>query len=101
MLDPQLLRNDLEETAKTLATRGYQLDVDAWKELEEQRKHYQVLQENLQNQRTVVSKLIGQAKAKGEDAQPLFDKVKQIGEELSEAKQKFEEIQQEVAKIVY
>ncbi|MCB1605038.1 MAG: hypothetical protein KDI59_10340, partial [Xanthomonadales bacterium] len=27
MLDPQLLRNDLEETAKTLATRGYQLDV--------------------------------------------------------------------------
>jgi len=99
MLDPQLLRNDIEKTAEALATRGYQLDVDAWNELEKNRKHFQVLQEKLQNQRTVVSKSIGQAKAKGEDAQPFFDQVKSIGAELEEAKKQFDAIQKEVAKI--
>ena len=99
MLDPQLLRNDIETTAKALAERGYQLDVEAWNELEKNRKHFQVLQEQLQNKRTVVSKSIGQAKAKGEDAQPFFDQVKSIGEELDEAKKQFELIQQQVAKI--
>ncbi len=99
MLDPQILRNDIEATAKKLATRGYQLDVDAWNELEKNRKHYQVLQEQLQNQRTVKSKSIGQAKAKGEDIQPLMDEVKAIGAQLDEAKAKFEAIQKEVQKL--
>lgn len=99
MLDPQLLRNDIEATAKALKNRGYDLDVAAWNELEKKRKHFQVLQEQLQNKRTVVSKSIGQAKAKGEDAQPFFDQVKSIGEELDEAKKQFELIQKEVAKI--
>ncbi|MFK8013297.1 MAG: serine--tRNA ligase [Marinicellaceae bacterium] len=99
MLDPQLLRNDIEKTAKALADRGYQLNVNAWNELEKNRKHYQMLQEKLQNKRTIVSKSIGQAKAKGEDAQPFFDQVKSIGEELDEAKKQFELIQQQVAEI--
>lgn len=99
MLDPQILRNDINATAEALANRGYQLDVDAWNELEKNRKHFQVLQEKLQNQRTVVSKSIGQAKAKGEDAQPFFEQVKSIGVELEEAKKQFDAIQKEVAKI--
>jgi seryl-tRNA synthetase len=99
MLDPQLLRNDIQATANALATRGYQLDVDAWNALEKNRKHYQILQEKLQNQRTVVSKSIGQAKAKGEDTQPFFDQVKSIGEDLEEAKKQFDAVQKEVAKI--
>ena len=99
MLDPQLLRNDIDKTAQKLATRGYQLDVAAWNALEKNRKHYQVLQEQLQNQRTVKSKSIGQAKARGEDIQPLLDAVKDIGEQLDEAKKQFEKIQQQVAEI--
>jgi seryl-tRNA synthetase len=99
MLDPQLLRNNIDATAEALATRGYQLDVDAWNALEKNRKHFQVLQEKLQNQRTVVSKSIGQAKAKGEDAQPFFDQVKTIGLELEAAKKEFDAIQKQVSKI--
>ncbi len=99
MLDPQILRNDIEATAQKLATRGYQLDVEAWNDLEKNRKHYQVLQEQLQNQRSVKSKSIGQAKAKGEDIAPLMDEVKAIGAQLDEAKAKFEEIQKEVQKL--
>ena len=99
MLDPQILRNDIEATAQKLAVRGFQLDVDAWNELEKNRKHFQMLQEQLQNQRTVKSKSIGQAKAKGEDIQPLMDEVKAIGSQLDEAKAKFEAIQKEVQKL--
>ena len=99
MLDPQLLRSDIQTTANALKNRGYQLDIDGWNALEKDRKHYQVLQEQLQNQRTVRSKAIGQAKAKGEDIQPLLDEVKTIGSQLDEAKAKFEEIQKEVMKI--
>ncbi len=99
MLDPQLLRNALSQTANALKNRGYHLDTDAWTELEKDRKHYQVLQEQLQNQRTVKSKAIGQAKAKGEDIQPLLDEVKNIGQQLDAAKEKFEAIQKAVSKI--
>ena len=99
MLDPQILRNDIKATAKALAARGYQLDVGAWNELEKNRKHYQILQEQLQNQRTVKSKSIGQTKAKGEDIQPLMDEVKAIGSQLDDAKTKFEAIQKEVQKL--
>ena len=99
MLDPQILRNDIQATADALATRGYHLDVAAWNALEKDRKHYQVLQEQLQNQRTVKSKSIGQAKAKGEDIKPLLDEVKGIGEQLDAAKQKFEEIQKQVSEL--
>ena len=101
MLDPQILRTQIEETAKKLAQRGYQLDLDEWNELEKNRKHYQVLTEKLQNQRTVASKSIGQAKAKGEDIQPLLDSVKSLGVELDNAKKQLESIQQDVAKITY
>ena len=99
MLDPQLLRNNTDQTAKALAERGYQLDVSAWNALEKKRKYYQVLQEQLQNKRTVKSKSIGQAKARGEDIQPLLDAVKTIGTELDEAKKQFDAIQQQVANI--
>ena len=88
MLDPQILRTNTEETAKKLAQRGYQLDLATWNELEKNRKHYQVLTEKLQNQRTVASKSIGQAKAKGENIQPLMDSVKNLGDEVGQADRK-------------
>ena len=42
MLDPQLLRNNLEETAALLKRRGYELDTKQFAELEEQRKSLKV-----------------------------------------------------------
>jgi seryl-tRNA synthetase len=101
MLDPQILRTDTQATAKKLAQRGYQLDVDAWNELEQNRKHYQVQTEKFQNERNVISKSIGQAKAKGEDIQPLMDRVKDLGDDLDEAKKQLDEIQKQVSDITY
>ena len=87
MLDAKLLRNDVEETAKQLARRGFQLDTEQLKNLEEQRKAIQVKTQELQSQRNTRSKSIGQAKARGEDIQPLLAEVSQLGDELEAAKE--------------
>lgn len=101
MLDPQKLRTDLENTTQKLKHRGYELDVVAWTNFEKDRKHLQVLTEQLQNQRTVKSKSIGQAKAKGEDIQLLLDSVKNIGVELDEAKASLDSVQEQISQVTH
>ena len=99
MLDPQLLRTDLAAVATKLAHRGYQFDTAQWQQLEAARKTVQIETESLQNQRTVISKSIGQAKAKGEDVQPLLDQVAAIGDQLETSKARLKEIQQDMEKV--
>ena len=84
MLDPQLLRNALEDVAVGLARRGYPLDREQFASLETQRKTLQTRQQELQNQRNTQSKSIGQAKARGEDIEPLKAEVARIGDELKD-----------------
>lgn len=71
MLDPNLLRTEPDAVAEKLARRGFKLDVDKLRALEERRKVLQVQTENLQAERNSRSKSIGQAKARGEDIEPL------------------------------
>ena len=86
MLDPNLLRNEPDAVAEKLARRGFKLDVDKLGALEERRKVLQVKTENLQAERNSRSKSIGQAKARGEDIEPLRLEVNKLGEELDAAK---------------
>ncbi|HMB61320.1 MAG TPA: serine--tRNA ligase [Xanthomonadales bacterium] len=92
MLDPQKLRMDPEGVAQALQARGYELDVTAWQALEEQRKALQIRMQELQNQKNQSAKGIGQAKARGEDIQPLLDQVSTLGEELSQAEADFADV---------
>ncbi|WDE09464.1 serine--tRNA ligase [Thalassomonas haliotis] len=87
MLDPKLLRTDLENIATALAKRGFKLDTGQLSALEEQRKGIQVKTQELQNQRNTRSKSIGQAKARGEDIQPLLAEVSQLGDDLKAAEE--------------
>ncbi|WP_025672822.1 serine--tRNA ligase [Salinivibrio socompensis] len=100
MLDSKLLRTELEETAQQLARRGFTLDVDAMRELEEQRKSLQIRTEQLQAERNSRSKSIGQAKAKGEDIMPLLAEVSNLGDELDAAKVELAALQQKVNDLV-
>ena len=93
MLDPRLLRNSIEDTAKALAARGFTLDTQAYIELEEKRKNLQVSTQELQNERNVRSKSIGKAKASGQDIAPLLAEVDQLGTKLNEAKDALEHVQ--------
>ena len=58
-----------------MARRGFSLDQQSFLELDARRKELQTSTQDLQNQRNRRSKAIGQAKAKGEDIQPLLDEV--------------------------
>jgi len=99
MLDPQLLRSDLEKTAEKLARRGFTLDTDALAELEQQRKKIQVETEALQSERNTRSKAIGKAKAAGEDIQPLLDEVASLGDKLKSAELELNTVQEKLQAI--
>ncbi|KQQ45780.1 serine--tRNA ligase [Duganella sp. Leaf126] len=82
MIDIQLLRKDIATVAARLATRKYQLDVDAFNALESERKAIQTRTEELQGKRNSQSKLIGMMKGKGEDTTALMAEVAGLGDEL-------------------
>jgi len=100
MLDPQVLRNDIEQVAKALAKRDYTLDISTIEALEEKRKAIQVKTQELQQQRNSRSKEIGKAKAQGEDAQTLLDEVASLGDELKSSEDGLNLIQSEINEIV-
>ena len=93
MIDPQLLRKDLAGTAAALARRGYTLDTSAFAELEALRKSVQVETEQLQSQRNSLSKQIGMAKGKGENADGLMAQVADIAAKLDAGVTRLEDIQ--------
>ena len=100
MLDPQLLRNDLDAVAERLLVKGYQLDKQQFIEFETQRKTLQVEVEELRSQRNSESKKIGQAKAAGEDIQPLLDAVASLGDELKASEQSLVSLQEKLNELL-
>ncbi|MEA9390637.1 serine--tRNA ligase [Acerihabitans sp. TG2] len=93
MLDPNLLRNELDAVAEKLARRNFKLDVDTLRKQEERRKVLQVETETLQAERNSRSKSIGAAKARGEDIEPLRQEVNRLGERLDTAKSELDILQ--------
>jgi len=83
MLDPTHTRKHIEETARRLAPRGFELDVGRLRALESRRRDLQVRTQALQAERNARSKAIGRAKQAGEDIAPLRAEVASLGEELT------------------
>src|SRR5262245_24285169 len=83
MLDINLLRNDLGTVAAGLAKRGVAIDTAHFLALEAERKRVQTLTQELQQKRNALSKQIGVAKGKGEDASALLTDVAGLGDELT------------------
>lgn len=96
MLDPQRIRNRLDETAAALLCRGVTLDTQRIAAYEVQRKALQVQLQELQNQRNIASKTIGQAKARGEDTAPLLAAVSEFGDRLKDTEAQLDAIQQDL-----
>ena len=96
MIDIQLLRKDIAHAAGRLAARGYSLDVGAFEALEARRKEVQLQTESLQSSRNALSKQIGQAKAKGEDASELMAQVADLPGKLETAATELAAIQSEM-----
>ncbi|MGM0554209.1 MAG: serine--tRNA ligase [Pseudomonadota bacterium] len=96
MLDIRCLRQELDATETALARRGYALDRARFEQLEARRKELQVRTQELQAERNTRSKGIGQAKARGEDIEPLKAEVGRLGEELKQCETDLHAVQAEL-----
>jgi seryl-tRNA synthetase len=94
MLDPQLLRSDIDSTARRLTARSFALDVAGFKAIEEERKAIQMRTQELQASRNQFAKRIGQAKARGEDAAGLMAESNRANAELGDLEKRLDSIQQ-------
>lgn len=93
MLDPRLIRSELDQVESQLARRAFRLDTAAFAKLESRRREVQAKTQSLQSERNSRSKLIGQAKAKGEDIQPLLAEMDSFGDDLKRMEAELDEIQ--------
>jgi seryl-tRNA synthetase len=100
MLDPRLLRTELDTVRQQLARRGFTLDSDALQALEKHRKTIQVDTQELQAERNSRSRGIGKAKAAGEDIAPLLQAVEGLGEQLKAKELELAQLQDELNDIL-
>src|SRR3977135_1184913 len=96
MLDINLLRSDLPRVAAGLAQRGVRLDRTRFEAFERERKDIQTRTQDLQAKRNALSKQIGVAKAKGEDASALLAEVAGIGDETKRLESALDLVQREL-----
>ena len=78
MIDPQLLRKDIESVRARLLSRKFELDVAQFALLENERKQLQTRTEDLQAKRNQLAKAIGMKKGQGEDASAEMNEATQI-----------------------
>lgn len=100
MIDIQLLRKDIDNVAARLATRKFQLDVNAFNALEAERKAIQIRTEELQGKRNSLSKQIGMLKGKGEDTSAVMAEVAGLGDELKANEVSLAEVQRRMAEFM-
>ena len=93
MLDINLFRNDLARVAAGLQARGAVVDISRFEALESRRKEIQTLTQDAQAKRNALSKQIGIAKGKGDDAAPLLSEVAGLGDELKSQESALQEVQ--------
>ena len=93
MLDIQLFRHDIGAVAAGLAKRGVALDTVRFEALERERKDIQTRTQELQNRRNVVSKQVGAAKGRGEDATALLAEGAGLGDDLRRLEGELDRVQ--------
>lgn len=100
MLDIQLLRKDLTHVAQRLASRGVILDTARFEALEAERKDIQTRTQELQARRNALSRQIGLAKGKGEDASAAMAEVVDINKQLRLMEQRLADIQEALGEML-
>ncbi len=100
MLDPALLRKDLDAVVRRLASRGFAFSLESFNALEARRKAVQTETENLQAQRNAFAKQIGALKSRGEDASAVMAQSQAIPVRLKALEQDLAEIQQQLNELL-
>ena len=84
MLDPHFVRENLDAVAEAMANRGESLSLEPFKEMDRRRRDLLGEVEELKRHRNESSKKIGGLMKAGEDAGPLREEMRQVGEKISE-----------------
>ena len=102
MIDPKLLRNDLDSVVAQLARKGVTFDVAAYQALETKRKSLQLETESLQNRRKDGSKSVGLLMKDGKrgEAEQLKAEIAGIGDELAAIESQFNDVLVELDRIL-
>ena len=96
MLDIQVLRNEMQRVTQAMQSRNFAFDAAQFSQLDEERKTLQTKTQELQAKRNQVSKQIGIAKSKGEDASSIMAEVGNLGEELKQAEDAYKVVQEQL-----
>ena len=86
MLDPKILKKDIDMISENLNNKNFHLDKDLFLRLDSDRKDIIVETETLKNKKNILSKEIGILKSKGEDAASLTEDVELINSSLKDKK---------------
>ncbi|MBU6378496.1 MAG: serine--tRNA ligase [Gammaproteobacteria bacterium] len=95
MLDSKLLRTDTENVARNLVRRGFVLDLEGFRALEERRKQAQIEADKLRAERNANAKAVGMAKGKGGDASALLQRGEELTQQMGAAEAALNAVQAE------
>ncbi len=94
MIDPKIIRDDIDSVRALLAKRNMQgaVDIDQLKRIDEERRELALKSDDLREKRNRLSKAIGQVKSKGGDAASEMMEVQSISDELKSFSDRLEEL---------
>ena len=100
MHDLSFFRTNLDAVAERLATRGFALDVEAFRAMDVERRAALTESESLKAQRNAESMEIGKKKKAGEDTTELQAQVRAMGERAAELEKKAAELDEKFRELL-
>ena len=97
MIDPKILKEDIQSCKDNLAKRGYSLDDKKFLSLENQRKDLQTNVEELQAQKNKLSKNFGELKKSGQSTDELALELEKIKSQTIDLEKNLSVLQTEIS----
>mgnify|MGYP001476337595 FL=1 len=97
MIDPKILKEDIQSCKDNLAKRGYSLDDKKFLSLENQRKDLQTNVEELQAQKNKLSKNFGELKKSGQSTDELALELEKIKSQTIDLEKNLSLLQTEIS----
>ena len=97
MIDPKILKEDIQSCKDNLAKRGYSLDDKKFLSLENQRKDLQTNVEELQAQKNKLSKNFGELKKSGQSTDQLALELEEIKSQTTDLEKNLSALQIEIS----
>jgi seryl-tRNA synthetase len=94
MIDPKLIRDDIELIKALLIKRNMEhaVDLDELKKIDDERRSLSLKSDDIREKRNKLSKTIGQLKAQGKDADDAMKEVQNLSDELNKFSDRLNEL---------